>query len=332
MAPPKTPRPTVVVTEHLADAALARLTAWVHAAGGQVLRCPLDDPLLAERLQIAHALVIRTYTKVTPDFLTRAPLLRVVGRAGVGLDNVDVPACRARGVAVVSTPDANTQAVVEYTFRCLMESLRPLVLVTSGTNPSEWKALRDASRTAALWKGASGRQLDELTVGIYGMGRIGQALARALAGFGPRVLYHDLIEIPPHARSGAHPVSRDELLRSSDILSIHVDGRLDNRDLLTHSALALLKPTVLLINASRGHVVNARALADFLRAAPDALAWVDVHDPEPFGSDYPLLGLPNARLTPHLGSRTSTAESRMSDVVDDVIAVLDGRTPRHPAW
>lgn len=327
----KTPGPVVLVTEHLADAALARLTAWVRAAGGQVLRCPLDDPLFAGHLKDAHALVIRTYTKVTPDFLTRAPRLRVVGRAGVGLDNVDVQACRARGVTVVYTPDANTQAVVEYTFRCLMESLRPLVLVTSGTSPAEWKALRDASRAAALWKGASGRQLDELTVGIYGMGRIGQALARALSGFGARVLYHDLLDIPAHVRHAARPVGRDELLRTSDILSIHVDGRLDNRDLLTNSALALLKPSVLLINASRGHVVNARALADFLRAAPDALAWVDVHDPEPFGGDYPLLGLPNVRLTPHLGSRTTTAESRMSDVVDDVIAVLDGRAPRHPA-
>lgn len=323
--PVRTPRPSVLVTEHLSDAALAHL-----AAHAEVIRCSHDSPDLPLHLARAEGLVIRTYTRITPDLLDMAPCLRVVGRAGVGLDNIDLPACRSRGIIVVHTPDANTQAVVEFTLRCILDSVRPVARVTRALNAVEWRSLRDSCRSS-LWVGGLGKQLDEITVGIYGLGRIGKALARALAALQSTVLYHDIACIPESERFGAIPVDRDSLLRRCDILSIHVDGRPENRDLLDAQSLALVRSSALIINASRGHVVRSFALAEFLRANPTAFAWLDVHEPEPFGPDYPLIGLPNAFLTPHIGSRTATAEVRMSEVVYDVLAVLAGQAPRHPA-
>lgn len=276
-----------------------------------------------ELLGRAEGLVVRTYTRVDDALLDRMPRLRVVGRAGAGVDNINLDACRRRGVAVVHTPQANTQAVVEYVWTLILDALRPRAEVHNTLSIEQWRALRDRC--------TAGRQLSDLTLGIYGFGRIGGRAASVGAAFGMRAIYHDLREIPAAQRFGAEPVTRETLLAEADILSVHVDGREANRNLIGAEAMARMKPDVVMVNTSRGLVIDAAALARFLSDNPRALALLDVHEPEPFGSDDPLLGLPNARLFPHLGAATATAHQNMSWIVEDVWRVLAGEAPRFAA-
>ncbi len=257
---------------------------------------------------------MRTYTRVDEGLLARAPQLRVVARAGVGLDNIDQRACAARGVRVLSTPGANTQSVVEFVLMVVLDALRPAPDVAGGLDLARWKALRT---------GATGEHdLADLTVGILGLGRIGSRLARALGGLGVACVFHDIREIPSSQRFGAREASFDDLLRTSDVLSIHVDGRRENRHLIDARACSLLRERVVLVNTSRGFVVEPEALAVFLRGHPRARAILDVHEPEPIASDSPLLGLDNVRLTPHIAGATRTSRRAMSRVVEDLWEVL----------
>lgn len=312
-------RPLVVVTEHLADEA----AEWL-AARFEVVRASVDDARFAEAAPEVEALVVRTYTHVDAALLAHLPRLKVVARAGVGIDNIDVAACRARGVQVVSTPDANTQAVVEYVLCLLCDALRPRLFLDEAVGKQEWDELRQD--VVGLW------QMDELVLGILGLGRIGKRVAEVARAIGFTVVYHDVEEIAEGDRRGAAPVSLERLFAESDVLSIHVDGRPSNRRFVSRALLERLRPDAILINTARGCVVDTEALADWLRANPAAQALLDVHDPEPFTDDCPLLGLQNAHLAPHLASRTMTAMDNMSWVVKDVAAVLEGRAPRFPAW
>lgn len=311
-------RPLVIQTEHLdADAA-----AWL-AERCRFEKCDSADPRFAALAAQAAGLVIRTYTRVTPAFLDAAPRLKVIGRAGVGLDNVDLKACAARGVRVVNTPDANSRAVVEFVLALMLDATRPRVFVDRPLEPAKWKSLRQEL--------IAPRQLCEMTLGIYGLGKIGKQLARAAAAINMPVIYHDLLEIPAEQRWGARPVSRDELCANADVLSIHVDGRRSNTNLVGAEALSRCKGDVVLINTSRGFVVDSDALADFLLAHPQAQALLDVHEPEPFPATYPLIDVPNVHLSAHIASATSLAHRNMSWVVKDVWQVLQGEEPQFPA-
>jgi len=312
-------RPLVVQTEHLDPAA----AAWL-AQRCELVVCPSDDPAFPALLARAAGLAIRTYTLITPALLEAAPNLRVVARAGVGLDNVNVPACQARNVAVVSTPDANTRAVVELILALILDATRPRPTLATAIDMPAWKALRQ--------RASAKRQLCELTLGVWGLGKIGSQVARAAQALEMPVLYHDLLEIPSAQRFGATPVSRQELCQRADVLTIHVDGRATNRALVSAADLTQLKADALLINASRGFVLDHHALAAFLIAHPLARAMLDVHEPEPITAENPLLGLPNATLYPHIASATALANRNMSRVVEDLWRVLAGEVPLWPAW
>ncbi|MBL0870529.1 MAG: hypothetical protein IBJ18_08140 [Phycisphaerales bacterium] len=316
--PSSSSKPLVIQTEHLDD----EPAAWL-SERCQLEICPAENPKFPELLSKAQGLVIRTYTRITPALLKNAPKLKVVGRAGVGLDNVDLPACKAAGVRVVSTPDANTRAVIEYVLALLLDATRPRLFLSQVIEPERWKEVRSELRAS--------RQLCEMTLGILGFGRIGSSLAAVAEKLHMRVIYHDLLEIPAKQRSGATPVSRDELLSTCDVLSIHVDGRPENRKLLTARDFALLKDNPIIINTSRGFVIDNHALADFMIAHPGALAMLDVHEPEPFDATYPLLDIPNVHLSPHIASSTDLAQKNMSWVVKDVWRVLEGQEPNFPA-
>lgn len=310
-------RPTVIQTEHLD----ARAAAWLGERVNLVVHRH-DAPGLDAALVGADALIVRTYTQVNAALLAKAPRLKVVARAGVGVDNIDLAACAARGVIVVNTPNANTEAVVEYVFAAMLDGLRPRMWLAEAVDANQWRTLRDALEAL--------RELDELTLGILGLGRIGQRIAAVGAAFGMKVVYNDLLNIPAELRHGARPVDRITLLLESDVLTIHVDGRPGNRGLIGAGELALMRNDVTLVNSSRGFVIDPVALGAFLKANAKAQARLDVHEPEPFGPDYPLLGLPNAFLSPHIAGRTHSAMSRMSDVVHDVWEVLRGGQARYP--
>lgn len=309
------------------DTALVVQTEPLHpdAAAWLGERCRLvrhdpAEPGFDALLERADALVIRTYTRVDDALLSRALRLRVVGRAGVGLDNVDLDACARRGIRVVHTPDANTQAVVEFVFAILFEAIRPRRVLDSAVDAATWRALRSGL--------SAQRQLADLTFGVWGFGRIGSRVAHAAAAFGADVLYHDLLDIPLDKRSGAEAVPRDELLAKADVLTLHVDGRASNRGMVGAAELARMRGNAILINAARGFIVDTEALAAWLRAHPGATALLDVHEQEPFPPDSPLLGLPNARLTPHIAAATDPANRAMSMVVQDVWrALLETRAP-----
>jgi len=316
---PANRRPLVVVTEHLADEAAEWLSERF-----DVERCGVHDDRFGELAGDAEALVVRTYTKVDAALLAHLPKLKVVGRAGVGIDNIDVAACKARGVQVVSTPDANTQAVVEYVLCLICDALRPRLFIEETIEKDEWDLLRQD--VVGLW------QMDELVLGILGLGRIGKRVAEVARAIGFTVIYHDIEEIPAERRYGAEPVTLTRLFAESDLISIHIDGRPSNRGFVSRELIEALRPDAHLINTARGNVIDIQALADWLVQHPAAAAMLDVHEPEPFGDDYPLIDVPNAYLAPHLASRTMTAMDNMSWVVKDVAAVLQGRAPRFPAW
>jgi D-3-phosphoglycerate dehydrogenase len=311
-------RPVILQTEPLA----LRAETWL-GERAEVVRATPSETAFEAAAPRAEALVVRTATRVDAALLHRLPRLRVVGRAGVGLETIALRACAERCVAVVHTPDANTQAVVEFVLREVLDALRPSARLAGAVAPAEWERLRAETVGA--------RQMNECALGILGLGRIGSRVAEVACAIGCRVRYTDLRDIAPESRHGAEPVSIEELVGTSDILSVHVDGRAANRHLVGHPLLERMRPDALLVNTSRGLVVDASALARVLRGRPRMRALLDVHEPEPFPADYPLAGLPNARLTPHLASRTATAMEAMSWVVRDVWAVLEGRAPRWPA-
>ncbi|MFW5682616.1 MAG: NAD(P)-dependent oxidoreductase [Phycisphaeraceae bacterium] len=313
-------QPRVVITETLRDEA----AHWL-AQRCEVVWHKHDEDGFDDAIADAQGLVVRTYTQVNEELLDKAPNLKVVGRAGVGLDNIDVEACRARGIEVVYTPDANTQAVVEYVLGLMLDHVRPRSPLPVSVSGSKFHELRQSE---------VGRQLDRLTLGILGHGRIGRRVGAVAHVLGMNVHVCDLLSEAQLRKASEYPfefVDHDKLYRESDILTIHVDGRPGNRQMIGASVLDRLKEGVLLINAARGMLVDANALAQWARDHPDSAAVLDVHDPEPPPAEYSLYGLPNVRLLPHLASRTDTAMANMSWVVRDVAAVLEGETPKAPA-
>lgn len=293
----------------------------------EVVWVGLNEPQrLAELLPTADGLIVRTYTQVNAALLDRAAKLKVVGRAGVGLDNIDLEACRARNVRVVYTPDANTQAVVEYVVGLMLDAFRPRPVLDKPVSAEVFHQIRAEQ---------VGRQLEQLTLGILGFGRIGKRLGEVAHAIGMNVNVNDLLPEVELRKAVDYPfqyMSMEELLRKSNVVSIHVDGRPENRHLIDAAALSLLRRDVLLINTSRGMVIDNAALAKWALDTPTARAILDVHDPEPPPADYPFWGIDNVLLMPHLASRTDRAMQNMSWVCRDVVTVLEGGEPQYPAW
>ena len=312
-------RPIVLVTEGSDKAPLD----WLRTQA-EVLEVTLADPTLDQALARAEGMVVRTYTKVNDALLSKAPKLKVVGRGGVGLENIDVAACRKRGVQVVYTPDANTLAVGDFVFGYILQLIRPYGAFRASTpEPKEFKRLRDTLR---------GRQLNELTLGILGMGRVGRRVGHIAAnGFGMRVIYNDIIDVSAGVKFPATSVDKPTLYRESDILSLHVTMIPGNENLIGARELSMMKHDAILINTSRGEVLDINALADALKNKKLAGAAIDVFHPEPPPPNFPLLGMDNVILTPHMAARTHSAIENMSWVVRDVIDVLNGKPPRFPA-
>jgi D-3-phosphoglycerate dehydrogenase len=312
-------QPWILVTEGSDPTPLA----WLKERA-RVIEAAPDSPEFQAALPDVEGMVVRTYTRVNEGLLARCPKLKVVGRGGVGIENIDVKACRAKGVEVVYTPDANTLAVGDFVIGYALQLLRPWAFFTDRAyEPKEFKRIRDTQR---------GVQLNELTIGILGMGRVGRRVGSIAAnGFGMRVLYNDLLDVGAQLSFQATPVDKETLFREADIVSLHVDMKAGNEKLVGPSLLSLMKPTAILINTSRGEVLDDQALADALRQKKIAGAAIDVFDPEPPTADYPLLGLDHVLLTPHMAARTRTAIENMSWVVRDVVEVLHGGKAKYPA-
>jgi phosphoglycerate dehydrogenase-like enzyme len=306
-------RPTVLVTEPMSPASMQYLSSRVRVVQGAA-------DTAAEAVGDADGLIVRTYTQVDQALLSRARRLRVVGRAGVALENIDVRACLSRGIAVVHTPAANTLAVVDYVIGMIVNLNRRFWPIQGAPSAEEFHKIR---------KNMYGRFLSGLTLGIVGCGRIGSRVGRAAVGLGMKVLYNDIkpIELDYPARA----VEKPELYASSDIITIHTPLTELTRRMIDGEALKMFKPGAQFINAARGQCVDYHDLAAALRSGRVAAAVIDCHDPEPPPADYPLYGLDNVILTAHVAARVPEAMERMCDVVYDVVAVLEGSPPQYPA-
>jgi len=299
----------IVTTEGLESAPLAWLKSQT-----QVIELSLKDKSRWKAaLALADGIIVRTYTQVNADLLSAAPRLRVVGRAGVGLENIDQAACDARGVKVISTPHANTRAVCEYVFNLVFALGRPVVRLQEPISADAFHQYRKTSR---------GLELCGLTMGILGMGRIGRAVSRAGLAFGMNVIYNDVVDVGPELDFKAESVTVEQLFQQSDVLSIHVSHRPRNYHFVNSEKLKWMKPSALLINTARGEVIDSEALAHAIKSGSLAGAALDVHDPEPPGPDYPLWYLDRVILAPHLAARTQGAMDAMSWVARDVLEYL----------
>ena len=308
-----TAKPVVVVPEPLEPHALQYL-----AETSDVRQ--VDASELEAHIGQADALVVRSYTQVNEALLARAARLKVVGRAGVALENIDVPACRAAGVEVVHTPAANTLAVVDYTVTMMAMMNRRFWFIDRPISRQEFHQ----TRTQAF-----GRFLSGLTVGIIGAGRIGSRVGRAAVGLGMKVLYNDIR--PVELDYPAEEVDKPTLQAHSDIVTIHVPLTDRTRRFINAEALDRFKPAGQFINCARGECMDVPALAHALGTGRLTGAAIDTHDPEPPPPDYPLYGLDNVLLTPHIAARVPAATKAMSDVVYDVMRVLRGQPPEYPA-
>ncbi|MEE9404851.1 MAG: NAD(P)-dependent oxidoreductase [Algisphaera sp.] len=314
--------PRVVITERL-DPACAD---WLAQRAEVVWVDHTNSNAVAAALATARGAVVRTYTQVNKAFLAAGAHLQVVGRAGVGLDNFDLPACKASGVEVVYTPEANTQAVVEYVTGLMLDHVRPRTPLPAGADAETFHAMR---------KTEVGQQLNEMTLGLLGFGRIGKRLGAVAHALGMRVMACDVLPAGPLEKAVSYPVELVDhatLYAQADVLTVHTDGRAENRGLVGAEAFTAMKDDVLLINAARGPLVDHAALASWMAIHPQSRALLDVHDPEPPKTDSPLHALSNVTLLPHLASRTGTAMKNMSWVVRDVAAVLAGEAPKYSAF
>jgi lactate dehydrogenase-like 2-hydroxyacid dehydrogenase len=269
---------------------------------------PPRDELL-RRIAGCHGVLTLLTDRVDDAFLDAAgPQLRVVSNYAVGFDNVDVAACAARGVAVGNTPGVLTETTADLAWALLMAAARRLPEGSRYVRDGRWRTWGPMLLLGPDIHGA--------TLGIVGFGRIGQAVARRAAGFAMEVLYHDMSRLPDDitAPHGATYVPLEELLARSDFVSLHVNLTPETRGLINASTLAQMKPTAVLVNTSRGPVVDGAALATALRDGVISAAALDVTDPEPIPVDDPLVGLDNCLIVPHIASASRATRGRMAEM------------------
>lgn len=250
-------------------------------------------------------LVVRSETKVTAAIMEAAPNLRVIGRAGVGVDNIDVTAATARGIVVMNAPDGNTITTAEHTIALLVSLARNVPQANASVKSGKWERKRFI-----------GAELSGKSLGIIGLGRIGRAVAARARGFGMKIVGHD----PFIAADQAHDLeietaTLDELFGRVDFLTIHTPMTTETRALIGTEAFAKLKPGVRIINCARGGLVDERALFDAIKAGTVAGAALDVFEQEPPPADHPLLGLDQVIFTPHLGASTTEAQEGVAFTV-----------------
>ncbi|MFI5957321.1 phosphoglycerate dehydrogenase [Cryptosporangium sp. NPDC051539] len=289
------PQPVVLVAEELAPSALdvlARDFEVRHVDGA-------DRSALLPALTEADAVLVRSATHIDAEALASAPRLKVVARAGVGLDNVDVPAATARGVMVVNAPTSNIVSAAEQAIALLLATARNISPAHAALRGGGWKRSR-----------YTGVEISDKTIGVVGLGRIGVLFAQRMAAFGTRLIAYDPYVQPTRAAQiGVRLVSLEELLAESDFVSIHLPKTAETLGLIGEKELRLVKPTVRIVNAARGGLIDEQALYDALVDGRVAAAGLDVYATEPC-TDSPLFGLENVVATPHLGASTVEAQDK----------------------
>jgi glyoxylate reductase len=301
-------RPKVFVARRLPEDGLEPIRAATNARIWEDDLPPPRAELLAAVAGCDGVLTLLT-DRVDDEFLHAAgPGLKVVSNYAVGFDNVDVPACTARGVAVGNTPGVLTDTTADLAFALLMAAARRIPEGDRYVRAGKWKTWGPLLLLGPDVHGA--------TIGIVGFGRIGQAVARRATGFGMTILYHDVHRADPavEAEHRATFLPLEELLARSDYVSLHVNLTPETKGLIDAEKLGWMKPTAVLVNTSRGPVVDPRALEDALRSGTIGAAALDVTDPEPIPADDPLLSLDNCLVVPHIASASRATRGKMAEM------------------
>jgi len=278
----------------------------------------LKGEKLAEHIGSYHALITRSGTDVTAGILERAQNLKVIGRAGVGVDNVDIEAASRKGVIVLNAPTGNTLAATEHTLAMMLGAVRRLPFAHSSLEHGEWDR-----------KKFMGIQLYKKTLGIVGLGRIGSEVARRALSFDMNLIAYDpYIKREKAEKAGVELVENlDELFERSDIITFHVPLTDETTNMIGEREFGMMKDKVVLINCARGGIVDEHTLARSLESGKVSIAAVDVFSKEPLPKDSPLHGVPNLIITPHLGANTEEAQKNVSVIIaQQVINVLKGRS------
>jgi lactate dehydrogenase-like 2-hydroxyacid dehydrogenase len=301
-------RPRVFVARRIPDVGLEPIQAACDAVVWPAELPPSRSELLAAVDGCVGVLTLLT-DRVDEELLDRAgPGLLVVSNYAVGYDNIDLEACARRGIAVGNTPGALTETTADFAFALIMAAARRIPEAARYVRAGHWQTWGPLLLLGSDLHGA--------TIGIVGLGRIGQAVARRAKGFGMTILYSSPAAVEPslEAELGATHVSLPELLARSDFVTLHVNLSADTRHLIDAAALARMKPTAILVNTARGPVIDPTALYAALKEGTIGAAALDVTDPEPIRRDDPLLELDNCLIVPHIASATRATRGRMAEM------------------
>ncbi len=271
-----------------------------------------------------QAVVCQLTDRIDAAFMDSGSDLKVISNVAVGFDNIDIPAATQRGIVVTNTPGVLTDTTADLAFTLLVAAARRICEADRFLRAGRWQQWEIDMMT--------GHDIYGHTLGIYGLGRIGQGMARRASGFDMRVIYHDAARATPEHEEewGVEYVDRDTLFRESDFLSIHVPLNEQTRHAVGADELALMKPTAVLVNTSRGPVVDERSLADALEQGQIASAGLDVFEEEPVVEPR-LLALENIVVVPHIGSASIKTRTRMCTMAaENTAAVLSGQRPPNP--
>ena len=317
-------KPKVFVTRILPEAGLKLIR---EACDAEIWTDPLPPPaaLIRQKLPACDGLVSLLTDRIDGDLLDLAPRLKVVSNFAVGFNNIDVPACTQRGIAVGNTPGVLTDATADMAFCLLIAAARRVVEGHQYSISGKWKT----------WEplGHLGQDLQGRTLGVIGMGRIGYALAkRCFGGWDMKVLYHDVYASDKAEKDlKAQRVDLETLLREADFISLHTDLNDKTRGMIAGPQMKMMKKTAVLINTARGPLVDQKALAAALRNGTIFAAGLDVTDPEPPLMDDPLLPLANVVIAPHIASATVQTRNQMAEICAfNLLAGVTGQ--KLPAW
>ena len=306
----------ILVTEKIADEGLAVL-----GRAGQVdVRLDLDKAGLLAAIADYDALVVRSATKVTAEVIDAGVKLRVVGRAGTGVDNIDVDAATRRGIIVVNAPASNNIAVAELTIGLILGLARQIPQAHASLQSGKWERTK-----------YSGWEVRGKTLGLIGLGRIGSEVAHRARGLEMSVLAFDpVVSFDRAEQIGVELVTMDELVQRSDVISIHVPITDGTRNLFSAARIAQMKPGAFLLNASRGGIIDEAALVEAINAGKLGGAALDVYNVEPPPADSPILHHPKILTVPHIGASTAEAQtSAGTEVAEGVATAIAGGTPRY---
>jgi glyoxylate reductase len=316
-------KPRVYVTRLLPKEAMDKINSYCDA---KTWDGPLPPPrqVLMENVVDIEGLVSLLTDKIDAELMDKAPKLKVISNYAVGFDNIEIPEATKRGIIVGNTPGVLTETTADLTFALLMAAARRVVEGDKEVRAGKWKTWGPMTLL--------GQDIHGATLGIVGLGRIGAAVARRAKGFGMKIMYYDIVrQNKAEEELGIQYAGLDKVLSESDFITIHTNLTKETHHLIGAKQFEMMKRTCILVNTSRGPIVDNMALSEALRNKKIAYAALDVTEPEPMPADHPLLKLDNVIVVPHIASASVATRTKMGLMAaDNLIAGLKGEMPPNP--